>query len=56
MDPNEALRLWREAATTEDRRYYAKALRGWCAGGGFEPDWSDNERRSVLRLGKRGTP
>ena len=56
MDPNEALRLWREAESPEERAEHAQNIRQWVARGGFQPDWSDNERRSVLRLGERGTP
>ncbi len=46
MDPNEALRQWRESTKTSVRAKHRASLRGWLANGGFEPEWESLQERA----------
>ena len=51
MDPNETYRLYKRAVRNRDREEaaeYGGYLRGWLRAGGFEPRWSESERKVFL--------
>lgn len=54
MDPQAAWEHYLRSRGAE-KRAYRSALLGWIRGGGFEPRWTESERRKFMNTKHRGT-